>query len=237
MFYVYLCKNDCIYFCPQLQATGIQECNHASHSFAVEMKALNVVNSSSEQEPHICSELAVSSPSPPSEDRLDDADEALDLSNADFRDLGDALISILGLPAEDKEAQNPLSGSNEQTPQFTSVITNPRFLHSSSPPHSAEATLHPAYPSPSSSVTSSSSYDDIASIISEEDKSPMSVQDIVEAASREADVARRKSSASSESDDENKTKNGKAIKLPQSKKTVATPLTIISFALVVGKIL
>lgn len=196
----------------------VQDSNLASHSFAVEMKALSVVNSTSEQEPHVCSELAVSGLSPPhsptSEEQLDDADEPLDLSNAEFRDLGDALVSILGLP---EDAQNQLGGSNEPTPQFTSSrgSEGTGFLHSFSPPHSADATPHPAYSSPSSSIASSSSYDDIASIVGE-DKSPISVQDIAETASREASSPRRKSSASSESDDENKTKNGKPIKLPQS---------------------
>lgn len=203
--------NDLFFFLLQV----VPKSDSASHSFSVEMEALSVVRSSSEHEPHVCSELPVSGLSPPSEQLLDDADKTFNMSNDDFRDLGDALVSILGSPAKDKD---PLS---EQSPQFTPVITHSLPSEVLRPPLSADTLPLPDYSPPASSIASSSSYDDIASILGE-DKSPASVQDIAEtASSEEPSYKRRKPSASSESEDENPTahdsQSGKAIKLPQSK--------------------
>lgn len=202
------------------------ESDGGSHSFAVEMKARSAVHSSSEHEPHICSELAVSGLSPPSQQLLDDADTAFNMSNDDFRDLGDALVSILGSTAE---VQNP-SPLSVQSPQLTSVITHASELLQ--PP--ADAVPLPAYSPPASSIASSSSHDDIASILGE-DKSPAS---IAETASSEGTAKPRKTSASSESDDENPaaydSKSGKAIKLPQSKKLLLTICNIIIFLTING---
>ena len=157
--------------------------------------------------------------SPPPEQLLDDAEKAFDMSNDDFRDLGDALVSILGSPAN-KEVQNALS---EQSPRFTSVITHASDHELLQPPIPL-----PVYSPTASSIASSSGHEDIASILGD-DKSPASIHDTAETASSEGDSSAakpRKTSASSESDDENPaaydSKSGKAIKLPQSKKLLLT---------------
>ena len=199
-----------------LQVPHESDCS--SHSFAVEMKALSVVHSPSEHEPHICSELAVSGLSPPSQQLLDDADTAFDMSNDDFRDLGDALVSILGSTAE---VQNP-SPLSVQSPQLTSVITHASEVNELLQ-QPADAVPLPAYSPPASSIASSSSYDDIASIL-DEDKSPASIAGTAGSEGASSAAKPRKTSASSESDDENPAASddskigGKAIKLPQSKK-------------------
>lgn len=165
--------------------------------------------------------------SPPSQQLLDDADTAFDMSNDDFRDLGDALVSILGSTAE-VQNRSPLS---VQSPQLTSVITHASELLQ--PP--ADAVPLPVYSPPASSIASSSSYDDIASIL-DEDKSPASIAGTAGSEGASSAAKPRKTSASSESDDENPAASddskigGKAIKLPQSKKLLLAILLFLTNA-------
>ena len=203
-----------------------------SYSFAVELEALSIVQSSPEHLPDaICREL--SGPGQVPSDWVAGTVDDAEMSNEEFKDLGDALASILASPSP----QNSLSAGTPNRQSVidggTTAITTPRRgseelcngatepLNSLSPLLSVDETALPAHSPLSSSLASCSSYEDI-------ENSPQSTsQDIEDASETEAVSTtrantRRKNSASSDSDDENavvdENKSEKVIKLPQSKK-------------------
>ena len=172
-----------------------------------------------------------------------------DLPTSEFSDLGDALASILALPiahldgdalnncsaqfvTERATSASPRRGSDQEIDVVGVERAATEVLHtvSNSPRLSLEETGLSVYSPLSSSIASSSSYEDIASVVGTGtgEKSPQSAyggEDLGEASTASARAATgnqpRTGSASSDSDDENaageNSKCNKIIKLPQSK--------------------
>ena len=172
-----------------------------SIGFSVEMQALSIVHSSPELEPQTHSLEAVQ----PTED----AANFDNLSTAELTDLGDALASMLATGNHVEQTTTTATATSyEESSLSQSPLTN-RISSCSSPEDKSANT----------SITSQ----DIIDVVD------LDVSDGVSAASPEnASLLGGKSPASSDSEedysisDDHVKKNGKIIKLPQSKKNILT---------------
>ena len=196
-----------------------------SYGFAAEIEALNIVNPSPEHD---------APPELPAVPEARQSPTPLGASppTADFSDLGTALSSMFATSPRPAPQHNGCATDVQfaaPSPRRGSYDACSEQLHSLSPRVLDEtALLHPAYSPLSSSIASSSSLEDIASIVG--GKSPQSSLTGHDMAAAEpvspaaSSTARRKSSASSDSEEETATvdesKTNKVIKLPQSKKTI-----------------
>ena len=165
-----------------------------SIGFSVEMQALSIVHSSPELEPQTHSLEAVQ----PTED----AANFDDLSTAELTDLGDALASMLA------------TGNHVEQTTTTAAATSYEESSLSQSPLTNRISSSPEDKSANTSITSQ----DIIDVVD------LDVSDGVSAASPEnASLLGGKSPASSDSEedysisDDHVKKNGKVIKLPQSK--------------------
>ena len=194
------------------------------HGFAEEIEALSIVNSLPERAP---SELLAvpDCGASQSQDGL-----GVDLPTAELGDLGAALASMFATSPSPAPQHNGCATATPyaaSSPRRASDDAGSEQLRSLSPRVLVDETalLPPAYSPLSSSIASSSSLEDIASIVGEKSpQSSLTSQDIAHVSSASSSAARRKSSASSDSEEETAavdgSKTNKVIKLPQSKKTV-----------------
>ena len=190
--------------------------------FAEDIEALSVVNPSPERAP---SELlaAPDGGASQSQDGL-----GVHLSTAEVGDLGAALASMFAT-SPSPTPQRATTGTQfaASSSRRASDDVGSEQLHSLSPRVLVDETalLPPAYSPLSSSIASSSSLEDIASIVGEKSpQSSLTSQDIAQVSPASSSTARRKSSESSDSEEETAavdgSKTNKVIKLPQSKKTI-----------------